>query len=118
MPWPVAADPDAVTTTLGGPPRHRGTETATTLLPGAPAAPTAHVPGLRAVPPAAPRPSSGASALAPPPTVPPPPVAPVAPVPARPAGGPPRRAPIRRERVPGTPVAESRPVWGPPQPAR
>ena len=31
---------------------------------------------------------------------------------------PPRRAPIRRGRAPGTPVAASRPVWGPPQPAR
>ena len=52
----------------------------------------------------------------------PPAGAPLAAVPTAPAPGacgplPPRRAPIRRGHVPGTPVRVSRPVWGPPQPA-
>jgi hypothetical protein len=63
-----------------------------------------------------------------PPAPPVPVVAPVAPraplaaVPTAPAPSasgplPPRRTPIRRGHVPGTPVRVSRPVWGPPQPA-
>ncbi|GAA4914700.1 hypothetical protein GCM10023204_21010 [Actinomycetospora succinea] len=159
VPWPVAADPDAVTATLTEEPRHReaapAATSATALLPGSPVAPTVHVPGLRAVPPGpapgpgpvpaplpgpapmpapapvpvpaagpgpvsaagpAPVSAAGPRGLAPPPTVPPPgggvPVTP------GPAGPPPRRAPIHRDRVPGTPVADRRPVWGPPQPVR
>jgi hypothetical protein len=124
-PWPLAAS-DALTLAA-----------ATTLLPGAPAAPTSRT-GRPAVPPPAVRPvapppqppsqppsqqppppaPSGSRPLLAPPTVPPPggPDAPTrTPVPAPAAG---RRAPIRRERIPGTPVVGARPVWGPPQPAR
>ncbi len=100
----------------------------TTVLSGAAAAVTdvtrVPVPLIVMRPVRAPAPPVPAAAAvgAPEVAAPPPAGAPLAAVPTAPAPGacgplPPRRAPIRRGHVPGTPVRVSRPVWGPPQPA-
>jgi translation initiation factor IF-2 len=114
-PWPVAAVAIGETS-----PDEVPEVPTTTVLPGAPSAATdvtRRPPPLivmRPVRPPAPPPVPVAAPVAA--------GAPLAAVPTAPAPSasgplPPRRAPIRRGHVPGTPVRVSRPVWGPPQPA-
>ncbi|MDD7966730.1 hypothetical protein [Actinomycetospora lemnae] len=127
----MAAVPEVVTATLAAPAAVEPLPS-TTVLPGSPVAPTAWagVPGLvrrptsliRLSPRVRPASSEPAAPVPPGAVVSEPPLPVVGGGPGEAVtgtvGGPPRRAPIRRAPVPGTPVAEERPVWGPPHPAR